>query len=272
MGILNATPDSFSDGGAYLDPSVATRRVVEMVRQGADSIDIGGESTRPGASLVSSDEELRRTIPVIRAVRAAVGPDIRVSIDTSKSEVAIRALQAGADLLNCCGGFDADKGLIDLAVRKRCAVVIYHRPTDKHPGSSVKDVYTFFQRSIRSGLVRGMRREQFILDPGIGFGKTVKENIDLLHALDRFASFGCPILIGVSRKSHLSTLTKDWPGRGFNGRLESGLAETAIAILNGASIVRTHDVLETKSFVTALDSLIHLKHSHEQNERDHIRA
>lgn len=268
MGILNVTPDSFSDGGLYFDDvAKAVARVEQMIEEGADIIDIGGESTRPGSASISSEEELKRIIPIISAVSNRFGDKIMLSVDTYKSSVAREALREGAGMINSLGGFMFDNTLADVAAASGCPVIIYHiqgEPRTMQAGAIeysdvIDDIAVFFQKEIYFGLSRGMNREQFILDPGIGFGKTLEHNLEIIKRLQEFQRLDLPLLIGVSRKSHLGKLLQERLGLphmpGASERLEASLAETAVAVLKGASIVRTHDVLPTVKFLTVLDAL-----------------
>lgn len=266
MGILNVTPDSFSDGGLYFLLDKATIRVEEMIRQGADMIDVGGESTRPGAESISINEELKRVIPVIKKIKEKF-PNIPISIDTYKSEVAGEALGSGTNIVNSLGGFIFDKKLADITAKFKCKIVIYHikgEPRSMQKGELkykdvVSDIKKFFEKQIAFGISKGIKRDRFIIDPGIGFGKTLEQNLEIVKRLNEFKALSLPIAIGVSRKSHLGKVLQDelklstLPSP--TQRLEASLAETAIAVLNGASIVRTHDVLETKKFLTVIDRL-----------------
>lgn len=268
MGILNITPDSFSDGGLYFEnteKSVARAR--EMLDEGADIIDIGGESTRPGAKAVSKEEELRRVIPVVIALRKTFGSNFIISIDTYKAAVAKEALTRGANMVNSIGGMRFDKTMPAVIKEFRSPFVIYHikgLPRTMQKGEIlykdvVKDIMRFFEQQIAFGMKEGIKREQFIVDPGIGFGKTVAHNIEIIKRLGEFKKLELPILIGVSRKGHLGTLLKEnlslreVPSP--EERLEASLAETAITVLNGANIVRTHDVRQTKRFLTVLEAV-----------------
>ena len=268
MGILNVTPDSFSDGGLYFDDVVkAVARIEQMVEEGADIIDIGGESTRPGSASISPEEELKRIIPIINAVRNKSGDKVTCSVDTYKPSVARGALQAGAEMINSLGGFTFDNTLADIVAEFNCPIVIYHikgEPRTMQAGPIVyndviDDIAVFFQKEIHFGLSRGIKREQFILDPGIGFGKTLEYNLEIIKRLHELKRLDLPLLIGVSRKSHLGKLLQQRLGLphmpGASERLEASLAETAVAVLRGASIVRTHDVLPTVKFLTVLDTL-----------------
>ena len=268
MGILNVTPDSFSDGGVYFDDvAKAVARVEQMIEEGADIIDIGGESTRPGSTPISQEEELKRIIPIIDAVSNKLGNKVMLSVDTYKSSVAKEALQAGVKMINSLSGFTFDNTLADVVAEFDCPIAIYHikgEPQTMQKGSIVykdiiDEIVVFFQKEIYFGLSRGMKREQFILDPGIGFGKTLEHNLEIIKRLHEFKKLDLPLLIGASRKSHLGKLLQQRLGLpqmpGASERLEASLAETAVAVLKGASIVRTHDVLPTVKFLTVLDAI-----------------
>jgi dihydropteroate synthase len=268
MGVLNVTPDSFSDGGLYFDDiAKAVERVEQMIEEGADIIDIGGESTRPGSTTISPEEELKRIIPILDAVSNKLRDKVMLSVDTYKSSVAKEALQAGAKMINSLGGFTFDNTLADVVAAFDCPIAIYHihgEPQSMQAGSMVyldviDEIVVFFQKQIFHGLSRGMKREQFILDPGIGFGKTLEHNVEIIKRLHEFEKFGLPLLVGVSRKGHLGKLLQQRLGLahmpGASERLEASLAETAVAVLKGASIVRTHDVLPTVKFLAVLDAI-----------------
>jgi dihydropteroate synthase len=268
MGILNVTPDSFSDGGWYFDDvAKAVARVARMIEEGADIIDIGGESARPGSAPISPEEELKRIIPIIGAVRKKLGEKILLSIDTYKPSVAKEALQEGADMINSLGGFMFDNTLADVVAAFDCPIAIYHikgEPQTMQKGyivynDVIDEIVVFFQKQMYVGLSKGMKREQFILDPGIGFGKTLENNVEIIKRLHEFQKLDVPLLIGVSRKGHLGKLLQERLGLPHmpdaSERLEASLAETAVAVLKGASIVRTHDVLPTKKFLTVLDAI-----------------
>ncbi len=275
MGILNVTPDSFSDGEEYYnDVEKALKRAEEMISEGADIIDIGGESTRPGSERVTTEEELKRVIPVITAIHKKF-PKIPLSIDTYKSVVAEKAIKAGAAIINSMGGFMFDSHLAEVAALFQVPLIIYHikgTPETMQKGDIVYDnvieeISSFLQQQIDFGVAKGMKKEQFILDPGFGFGKTVAQNSEIIKRFSEFKSFNLLLLLGVSRKSTLGAILKEKLEKEFapTERLEAGLAATAIAVLHGAKIVRTHDVLPTKKFVSVLDSLhtsqttIHIK-------------
>ncbi len=267
MGILNVTPDSFSDGGLYVSAESAVARAVEMAREGADIIDVGGESTRPGSESVSATEEIARVVPVIQKIHEAL-PSVLISIDTNKAAVAEAALQAGAGMINSLGGFTFDPALADVVAKAKCPIVIYHikgEPRTMQMGeiiykNVVKEINEFFGKQIALGKKSGIKKEQFILDPGVGFGKSVEHNLAIVRNFKKFGKWKLPLAIGVSRKSHLGIILKEKLGLAEipppADRLEAGLAETAIAVEQGARIVRTHDVLATKKFLAIMEELI----------------
>lgn len=269
MGVLNLTPDSFSDGGQYF-PSVrrAVARTREMADEGADIIDIGGESTRPGSRRLSAEAELKRILPVLAALRRSqLLKKIVVSIDTYKATVATAALQAGAHFINSLGGFTFDPKLASVIAKTRCPISIYHilgtpetmQQKVMRYRDVVRDIKKFFVRQMAFGQAHNIKRSQFILDPGIGFGKSLTHNLTLVKHLGEFKTLRCPILIGVSRKSHLGIILQKEFGLAKTPppeeRMIAGLAEVGVAILQGARIIRTHDVRETKQFTTILDRI-----------------
>lgn len=264
MGILNVTPDSFSDGGLYNSTEKAYDRAKEILNEGADIIDIGGESTRPGSKPISAVEEIQRVIPVIEQIRHRLGRKIVISVDTYKSEVALASLKAGVNIVNSLGGFRFDPTL-SKAIRKfNCPLIIYHIkgiPNTMQKGEIVysdiiQDIKAFFEEQISFGISKGLKRDQFLIDPGIGFGKAVEQNVEIIKRLHEFKVFKLPIVIGVSRKSHLGKILQEeldlkdpaLPSE----RLEASLAETAVAVLNGGKIIRTHDIIQTKRFLAVL--------------------
>ncbi len=267
MGILNVTPDSFSDGGVYFDDiAKAVARGEQMIEEGADIIDVGGESTRSGSTTISHEEELKRIISVIDALSNKLGDMVLLSVDTYKSFVAKEALQVGASMVNSLGGFIFDNTLADVVAEFECPIVIYHikgEPRTMQASIIYKDIIdeivVFFQKQMYFGLSKGMKRDQFVLDPGIGFGKTLGQNLEIIKRLHEFVKLNLPLLVGVSRKGHLGKLLQQRLGLpqmpGASERLEASLAETAVAVLKGASIVRTHDVLPTVKFLAVLDAI-----------------
>ncbi len=241
MGILNVTTDSFSDGGKYLDIDKSANRVDEMIRQGADIIDVGGESSRPGAKPVSADEEAGRVIPVIRMI-AKRHPGAPVSIDTYKPEVAEEALLAGAVMINDISGL-RDPAMVKLAAKSRAPVVVMHMKgtpgtMQKNPmyKDVVKEITGFFKERLKTLSSNGIRK--IILDPGIGFGKTGNHNLAILHNLDKMTALGYPVLVGLSRKSFIGSALS----RGVDDREIGTLAANVMAVSKGASVIRVHDV------------------------------
>jgi dihydropteroate synthase len=257
MGILNVTPDSFSDGGKFIHLGKALSQAQSMEKNGADIIDIGGESTRPGATPVSLEEEINRTIPVIEAIRKF--SKISISIDTYKSEVAEKALLAGADFINDISGLTFDSRMIGIVKKFDVPVVLMHiKGTPRNMQTNptyidvIKELMDFFSLQIQKALDFGIKKEQIIIDPGIGFGKQLNDNFILIQRLKEFSGLGFPILIGPSRKSFIG-LTLDVPS---GDRLEGTLASISASILNGASIVRVHDVKEVKRAVVITDKIM----------------
>ena len=255
MGILNVTPDSFSDGGKYLDPARALEHAQRMIEQGAAIIDVGGESTRPGAANVDETEEIRRVVPVIEALSAQT--HLPISIDTSKAAVMSAALAAGATLINDVRAL-REPGALDVAARSDAAVCLMHmqgQPRtmqhEPHYDDVVAEVRLFLQGRVDACVAAGIGRERLVLDPGIGFGKRLEHNLALLAHLPELTILGQPVLVGVSRKSMFQTLL----GRPPEQRLAGGLAVTTAAILAGASIVRTHDVPETLDAIRVAHAL-----------------
>lgn len=268
MGILNITPDSFSDGGLYnVSIEQTLQRVEQMIAEGADIIDIGGESTRPGAEPVPEAEEVKRVLPVIIAIRNAF-PKMPLSVDTRKASVAQEALSEGCTIVNSLGGFTFDSELATVAAKHKCKVMMYHikgTPETMQKGKItytdiVKEITDFFEEQIAFGESKGMKRKQFILDPGIGFGKTDQQNFEIIRRFEEFTALSLPLAIGVSKKSHLARFLQDQLKLDTLPttveRLEGSLAETAIAVQKGAAIIRTHDVGQTRMFLTVLHTLI----------------
>lgn len=266
MGILNVTPDSFSDGGRYPDTESAVARGVEMVRQGASVVDVGGESTRPGADAVSADEELERVLPVIRGLRRRVSAPI--SIDTCKERVARKALEEGADMVNDVSALRFDPAMVRLLACEDVPVVLMHmqgRPRTMQLAPRyddvVREVADFLGERVAFAVRNGVAARRIMVDPGIGFGKGVDHNLTLLRRLRALAALGRPVLVGLSRKSFLARLAE--PGvqaglpsdRGPDARLAGSLAGAAAAALAGAHMVRVHDVPETCRAVGVADAI-----------------
>ncbi len=257
MGILNVTPDSFYDGGRYAQTEAAVRRALQMVEEGADVLDIGGESTRPGSQPVPEEEELRRVLPVIEAVRERT--DVPISIDTTKSRVAEQALQAGACMVNDISGLGFDPRMAEVVARHGALCCIMHiqgtpQTMQQNPQYEdvVRDISCYFEERLALAERAGIPRENIWLDPGIGFGKTVEHNLEILRRLREFTAFGLPILIGTSRKSFIGKILGNLPPE---ERLEGTGATVAIAIMNGANAVRVHDVREMARVARMTDAV-----------------
>jgi len=236
MGILNVTPDSFSGDGLDGRPEVAIARAKEMVAQGADILDIGGESTRPGAAPVSVEEELRRVIPVLKQVANEI--NIPISIDTYKSEVARQGLDCGASMINDVWGLKEDIGLASLAAEHKVPIILMHNQKGAVYNNMMIEVLASLRWSVAQAIKAGVRPENIIIDPGIGFGKTVEHNLEIMRRLDEFSVLGYPMLLGTSRKSMIGK-TLNLPA---DQRLEGTAATVTIGIAKGADIVRVHDV------------------------------
>jgi dihydropteroate synthase len=243
MGVVNVTPDSFSDGGRFLAADAALEQALTLVREGAAIVDIGGESTRPGSELVPADEELRRVLPVIEALAGSVG--VPISVDTMKAEVARRALAAGATIINDVSALRYDDAMVDVIAETGCPVCLMHMQgmpktmqDDPRYDDVVGEVLRFLEERLVFALARGVREEQVVVDPGIGFGKTVAHNLALLDGLSRFASLGRPVLLGASRKRFLGAILGAEPGQ----RIIGTVATTVIGYQAGAHIFRVHDV------------------------------
>jgi dihydropteroate synthase len=245
MGVLNVTPDSFSDGGRYFNHEAAIARAAQMVKEGAGIIDVGGESTRPGASEVSIEEELRRVVPVIEAI--ATHHDVLISIDTSKPEVMAAAVAAGAELINDIRALTLP-GALQVAATTKAAVCLMHMQAtpqtmqqNPHYEDVLKEVKDFLLERVRACEQAGIARERLLLDPGIGFGKTTAHNLTLMAHLPYFHDLKLPLLIGVSRKRLLAEVL----GRAVDERVSGGVALATAAVLAGARIIRAHDVAAT---------------------------
>jgi len=261
MGILNVTPDSFSDGGDHFSHDAAVGHALNMIAEGADIIDIGGESTRPGAEPTPAEEQIRRAIPVIRAIRTR-NSDIAISIDTRAAAVARAAVDAGADIINDVSALRDDPDMADVVAASGAAIVLMHRRGTSrdmqngggsHYDDVIAEITAFLQQRRDFAAGRGIDRSRIILDPGLGFGKRVEHNLTILRHLDRFVALEQPVLVGASRKRFLgSVLGVDEPKQ----RLAGSLACAVIAALAGAAILRVHDVLDTVEAVR-LCSAVH---------------
>jgi len=256
MGVLNVTPDSFSDGGKYTNVTDAVLHGIKMEAEGADIIDIGGESTRPSSEPVSVEVELDRVLPVIKKLKRKI--KIPISIDTYKSEVAREALQAGATIVNDISGLCFDEKMVDVIHERNASVVLMHikgqpKTMQEHPyyDDVVKEVKEHLAGCISKAVERGIK--QIIIDPGIGFGKRISDNLEIIRRLSEFQTLGYPILIGPSRKSFIGNIL-NLP---VNQRVEGTAAAVAIAIMNGANIVRVHDVKEMSRVAKITDAIKH---------------
>jgi dihydropteroate synthase len=255
MGILNVTPDSFSDGGLFHERSAANERALEMISEGADIIDIGGLSTRPGSEPVGIEEELRRTIPVIEGLAGRV--DVPISIDTYRAEVARKALDAGAAMVNDISGLRFDPGMAALVAEYGVPVVIMHikgTPEDMQVNpvyeALVPEILDYLREGIR--IAEGAGAGMVMVDPGIGFGKTFDNNLEIINRLHEFTLLGRPVLIGPSRKAFIGKILGDLPPQ---ERVEGTAAAVAASVLNGANIVRVHDVREMARVVKVADAI-----------------
>ena len=255
MGILNVTPDSFSDGGLWNDSERALRHAVEMAASGADLIDIGGESTRPGSAEVTVEQELERVIPLVESVSRETG--LPISVDTSKPEVMTAAVAAGAAMINDVYAFQRP-GALEAAAAMRVPVCIMHmqgtpRDMQNQPGyhDVVQEVFGFLEKRARICREAGIARHHIVIDPGFGFGKTLGHNLDLFRHLDDFVATGYPVLVGISRKSMLGQIT----GKGVGERVSASVAAAILAARAGARILRVHDVAETVDALKVLDAL-----------------
>ena len=256
MGVLNITPDSFSDGGFFFDKEKAIAHGLRMVEEGADIIDIGGESTRPGSKPLELEEELQRVLPVIESLAKKV--NVPISIDTYKSAVAQRAIEAGAQMINDISGLHFDPSLAQIAVKEDVPIVLMHiRGTpetmqkDVHYNSLLSEILKYLKDSIQSAESTGLDPQQIIIDPGIGFGKTIEDNLCIIKNLYEFRVLGKPILLGTSRKTFIGKILN----AGVRDRLEGTLSSIAIGVLNGAHIIRSHDVLQAKKAIAVADAI-----------------
>ena len=257
MGIVNVTPDSFSDGGKFYSTKDAIAHASKLIFEGADIIDIGGESTRPGASEISSSDELRRVIPVIRGIRSN-NPDILISIDTTKAIVAKKAVEVGANIINDVSGLSFDSQMPKTVASLNAPIIIMHmkgnpRNMQKNPEYKdlINDILYYFKERIKIATKAGINREMIILDPGIGFGKTVEHNFQILSKLNKFNKLELPLLIGPSRKSFIGLTLNLAP----EDRIDGTAATVALGVNNGARIIRVHDVEKMKRVVTIADKI-----------------
>lgn len=262
MGILNITPDSFSDGGLFLKTDEAVRRAEALAEEGADLVDIGGESSRPGADPVPAEEEIRRVVPVIEHLAKRL--TIPISIDTVKAEVARRALAAGARIVNDISALHFDPEMTPLVAREGVPVVLMHmqgtpKTMQVHPVYTdvIHEIRDFFESRIQWAERSGIPRDRIVLDPGIGFGKTTEHNLEILSRLGEFGTFGQPLLIGPSRKSFIGQVL----GMSVEERIEGTAAAVAVGVLNGASIIRVHDVKAMGRVVRMVEAMRRVRHA-----------
>ena len=263
MGVLNVTPDSFSDGGRFFDTKAAVEHGLTMAAEGADIIDVGGCSTRPGSVEPTEAEEIARTLPVIEKLRAK--SDVPISIDTWRAEVAKRALDAGADVINDVTALTRDEAILALAASRDVPVVLMHMQgtpadmqTDPHYDDMMAEITRFLSRAVDRAEAGGVRRNRIAIDPGFGFGKTVRHNLEMLDRLHEFRSLGCPVLIGTSRKSTIGKVLD----READARLLGTAATVALAVTRGAAIVRVHDVREMTDVVRMTEAVLRRSDDH----------
>ncbi len=261
MGILNVTPDSFSDGGQFLNKNSAIGHALKMIEEGADIIDIGGESTKPFSSPVSLDEELSRVLPVIEDLRKET--DVCISIDTTKSEVANQALKMGASIINDVSAMEFDEKMIGIALKFDCPIVLMHMKgipknmqENPHYSSLISEIITYLNARIDFVLSKGIDRKKIIIDPGIGFGKSVENNFEIINNLNQFADLGYPVMLGASRKSFIG-VTLDVPE---DKRVEGSLAANIIGFQKGVSVFRVHDVDQTRKALTITKKIFNSDH------------
>jgi len=258
MGVLNVTPDSFSDGGQYIDPQKALNRAMCMIEEGADIIDIGGESSRPGSAPVNADEEMRRTIPIIEAIRKK--SNIPVSIDTTKADVARQAIEAGADIINDISALRFDDGMANVAADFDGPVTLMHMlgtpgtmQDNPHYDDCLAEITQFFSERLEFCDKSGIDRARIILDPGIGFGKRLEDNLNIIKNLGRFSGLGRPLMIGASRKSFIQMITGI--KRDADKRIGGSLAAVFYAVRFGCNIIRVHDVAETVETIKVINAI-----------------
>ncbi len=249
MGILNVTPDSFSDGGKFNRMNLALAHVEQMIAEGADLIDIGGESTRPGHQQITEEEEIRRIVPVVTQVKSRF--DIPVSVDTYKAEVAKACLEAGADLVNDIWGLKYEKGMAELIGQTKAACCLMHNRKEAVYHNFMEEMKADLQETLKIAERAGIEKDKIILDPGVGFGKTYENNLEAVCRIGELRQLGCPLLLGTSRKSVIG-LTLDLP---VEERVEGTLVTTVQAVLSGCAFVRVHDVKENKRAVRMAEAI-----------------
>lgn len=250
MGVLNVTPDSFSDGGKFNDLDAALFHAEEMIRDGADIVDVGGESTRPGHTVITDEEEISRVVPVIEAVKSRF--DIPVSIDTYKGPVTEAALQAGADLVNDIWGFKHDRRVAELTARYGAACCLMHNRHEADYEDFLTDIVKDMAECVRIAREAGVADDKIMLDPGVGFGKNYELNLEIIHHVDVLHKLGFPILLGTSRKSVIG-LTLDLPA---DQRMEGTVATSVIGVMKGCSFVRVHDIKENYRAIKMTEAIL----------------
>ena len=257
QGILNVTPDSFSDGGLYLNPKKAFDKAIKLLDDGCDIIDIGGESSRPGSTPISSQEEIDRIIPVLEKIKNEV--ECLISIDTYKADVASEAIKYGANIVNDISGLSHDPDMIDLVVKNNIPLILMHmqgtpKSMQKNPfyHNVIDEISMFFKEQVGKLVKKGFPLHKIIFDPGIGFGKTLQHNLKILKNIDIICNLGCHTLIGTSRKSFIGDLLRCPP----NKRLEGTISSSLYAITQGVKIIRVHDVLEVRKALTILEKIL----------------
>lgn len=253
MGILNVTPDSFSDGGKFNTIETALKKVEELIKDGADIIDIGGESTRPNFEEVSAEDEKERVVPIIKAIKEKF--DVPISIDTYKSTTAEAAIKAGADIINDIWGFKKDPNMANVAAKYNVPCILMHNRKEAKYDDLMKDLIYDLEESINIALDAGVKRENIILDPGIGFAKTLEQNLIVMNNLELIKNLGYPLLLGTSRKSMIG-LTLNLP---VDERVEGTIATTVLGIIKGCEFIRVHDVLENKRACVMTDAILKAK-------------
>ncbi|MFW6140228.1 MAG: dihydropteroate synthase [Acidobacteriota bacterium] len=274
MGILNVTPDSFSDGGLYLDEQSAVKKGLQLIEEGADILDIGGESSRPGSDPITAEEEKKRMLPVLSEIRKHT--DAFISVDTTKSEVLKSALDEGADILNDISGMRFDPRILELVSNKNIPAVIMHmKGTPKNMQRKpeyenvIDEIKAFLKKRVEAALKSGIKKNKIIIDPGIGFGKRLKDNLKIIGNLSSFNDLDLPILIGVSRKSFIGNLLNVTPDQ----RIEGTIASSLVSVLQGADILRSHDLASLKKALIVTEAIMNessLKQSSEEKRKDEM--
>jgi len=266
MGILNVTPDSFSDGGKFFSIGKAVEHALLMEKQGADIIDIGGESTRPFAKKITEKEEMNRVLPIIEELIKKI--NIPISIDTYKSKIAKEAIDIGVNMVNDITAFRGDKKMVKIISENNIPICLMHMKGNPqnmqlnpiYKNKVIDEIYQFFQNRIKFSINNGINKKQIIIDPGIGFGKRtgngIEDNCKILHYLSKLKKFNMPILIGASRKTFIGNILENKKKLPINQRIEGSLAAACIATYNGANIIRTHDVKETRKCLDIIDCIL----------------